>query len=376
MKKLRRFLSAFAAAALIAAACGFYALKIPTSFYCYPNENPAEEPLYTLEPLTSSEEEHYIAKVKLFGLLPIKDANVYQIAQKQLTVSGAPFGVKLYTKGCVVVDTVEGSPAVAAGIQTGDVILSYNGSEIGGNEELAAEVQASEGKKQQVIFQRNARRQTAWVTPAPNGEGGYTIGLWVRDSAAGLGTLTYYDPESGILAGLGHPITDADTGQTLPVEEGTLVSAVVTGVKAGEKGVPGELLGYLQKKEIGTLVANRKEGVFAIAAEAPDGPTYPIALKNEVRAGPAEILCTVSGDQPRAFRVEITAINNNLMEERNLSITVTDPELLKKTGGIVHGMSGSPILQGGKLVGAITHVLVEEPEKGYGILIENMLAAG
>ena len=259
-------------------------------------------------------------------------------------------------------------------MQVGDIILTYNNTVIRSNEELAEQVQKCEGTKQKARILRNKREQTVWITPTETEEG-YAIGLWVRDSTAGLGTLTYYDPETRTLAGLGHSISDVDTGLTMPVESGSIVAARITGIKAGEKGSPGELLGTLENRTYGTVSVNDSTGLFGTADRAFEGVTYPIALKNEIKEGEAQILCTVLGDTPKNYTIRINKINNNLEETKNLVIEVTDPELLAATGGIVQGMSGSPILQDGKLIGAVTHVLISDPTAGYGIFIENMLEA-
>ncbi len=378
MKKAIKWINIFTLPAVFLAMLGIYVSQIPTVYNCYPGEDPAGSVFYTLEADTPaaqrSEGESYTAKVKLFGLLPIKNALINRITQKQLVVLGTPFGVKLYTKGVIVVDAEENSPAIESGVQVGDIILSYNDTVIHSNEELAKEVQKCEGNKQKLCLLRNQREQTVWVTPAQN-EDGYSIGLWVRDSTAGLGTLTYYDPSTNTLAGLGHSISDVDTGLIMPVDNGTLVAAEITGAKIGEEGAPGELLGFLKDRTLGEVTTNNNAGLFGEASADFSGVSYPVALKDEIVVGEAQILSTVRGNTPKAYTVMITKINNNLSENRNLCIQVTDPELLAATGGIVQGMSGSPILQNGKLIGAVTHVLVSDPTAGYGIFIEKMLSA-
>ncbi len=373
MKKFLKFLRIPAALCTAAALFGFYYTQIPSEYSCYPGQSPTDSVIYTLEG-ESAEGESYSAKVKLFGLLPIKDATVHQISQKQLTVLGTPFGVKLYTKGVIVVDTEESSPGVEAGIQVGDIILTYNNEEIHSNADLREQVQKCNGERQKATIRRNQRTQTVWVTPAKTEEG-YTVGLWVRDSTAGLGTLTYYDPQTNTVAGLGHSISDVDTGLTMPVERGTLVTAEITGVRAGEAGDPGELLGRLADRTLGTVTTNNDAGLFGHAASPFEGVSYPVGLKDEVEVGEAQILCTLGANAPEAYTIRITKVNNNLSELRNLCIQVTDERLLAKTGGIVQGMSGSPILQNGKIIGAVTHVLISDPAAGYGIFIQKMLAS-
>lgn len=375
MKKAIKRISISVIAALLIAALGIYSARIPTVYNCRPGEEPAGSVLYTVDAdpaETAQSSESYTAKIKLFGLLPIKNAVVNRIAQKQLVVLGTPFGVKLYTKGVIVVDAEEGSAGIASGIQVGDIILTYNDAEIRSNEELAAQVQSCGGQRQKARILRNQREQTLWVTPEKTSDG-YTIGLWVRDSTAGLGTLTYYDPETDMVAGLGHSISDVDTGLTMPVDSGTLVSAGITGVKTGEKNEPGELLGYLEDQELAEITTNCETGLFGAATAEFTGVSYPVAMQDEIVEGDAQILCTVLGKTPETYSIRITRVNNNLSETRNLCIQVTDQRLLEATGGIVQGMSGSPILQNGKIIGAVTHVLLSDPTAGYGIFIENML---
>ena len=375
MKKWIKIASAIVGLVVAIVGCGYGIYLIPSQYHCYPDQLPESSVFYTFEPDAKAEEEaYYSAKIKLFGLLPIKDATIKKIEHKQLIALGSPFGIKLYTEGVIVVDAEEDSAGEAAGIQVGDIILSYNGVEIGSNEDLKAQVQRCRGERQKARILRNQREQTVWVTPVyENGE--YSIGLWVRDSTAGLGTLTYYDPETEQLAGLGHSISDVDTGLTMPVQSGTMVDARITGVKAGKEGEPGELLGALEKEEFGTISKNCQAGLFGLASRSFEGVAYPIALKSEIQEGEAQILCTLEGDTPKAYTIRITKINNNLSEYKNLSLKVTDPDLLAATGGIVQGMSGSPILQNGKIIGAVTHVLISDPTRGYGIFIENMLSA-
>ncbi len=380
----------------LAAVLGFYIGFQPDEFSFFEGEGvSAKSPILSLEfeddtaqaasiSQTGISQGKYEAKLKLFGLLPIKTAQINVIKQQEMIPLGLPFGVKLYTRGVIVVgssDVVCGgqkiNPAHDAGIREGDVILSYNGVQIRSNEELSEQVQKSGGQKQEVKVQRNNLEFTASVTPVrDDGDGSYRIGIWVRDSTAGIGTLTFYNKTEKTLAGLGHSISDTDTGLMMPVSSGQVIKAVITGTQVGTVGSPGELLGEFKDNIVyGSVTENNTTGLFAkcTTEQFDDMPSYEIALKQEIETGPAQILATVDGESPQAYDIEIEKINNNLENTRNMVIRITDQRLIDKTGGIVQGMSGSPIIQNGKLIGAVTHVLVSNPQKGYAIFIEKML---
>lgn len=327
----------------------------------------------------------YEAKVKLLNFLPIKTARVTVLENKKLVPLGTAFGVKLYTDGVIVVDITDFvangkvcNPAYLAGIREGDIIVSYNGVKIKSNEQLIEQVNKSGGKPQKAVVKRNNVQFEADVTPvADDSDNTYRIGLWVRDSTAGIGMLTYYDKDTKTLAGLGHSVSDSDTGLTMPVSSGEIVLAKIKGAVKGEKGAPGELVGSFIDETIGILTENSGTGLSGICiTERFDSmKSYDIALKSEIKTGKAQILSCVDGTNTETFDIKIERINNNLSETKNMIIKITDPRLLEKTAGIVRGMSGSPIIQNGKLIGAVTHVLVDDPTKGYGIFIENMLSA-
>ncbi len=326
----------------------------------------------------------YSAKVKLFGLLPIKTARITVLEQTKLSPLGVPFGLKLYTDGVIVVDITDFvangkvcNPAHDAGIREGDIIVTYNGVKIKSNEQLIAEVKKFDGTPQQALVRRNNLEFTAFVTPvADDSDGVYRIGLWVRDSTAGIGMLTFYNERNNTLVGLGHSVSDSDTGQLMPVSTGELVLADIKGVVKGKVGAAGELAGaFIEGQTIGILTNNKESGLSAICTTEifKNKNKFNIALKKDIKTGVAQIICCVDGTTPKTYDIKITKINNNLSETKNMIIEITDKDLLKKTGGIVRGMSGSPIIQNGKLIGAVTHVLVDDPTKGYGIFIENMI---
>lgn len=324
----------------------------------------------------------YTAKFKILGLLPIKTVTIDVITKQQISLGGQTFGVRLYTQGVMVVGCgdflSEGksiNPAYKAGIRIGDRLISADGVQLTSNEQLQELVA---GRSSPIVFEvvRKNLTFTASVTPIiPDGEHKYRLGLWVRDSTAGLGTVTYYNHTTDTVGGLGHSIADIDTGDLMPSAEGSLAKAKITEIIPGEKGTAGQLAGSFLNEDLGKLIANTDQGIFAECTleEFERLPTVEIALKNEVEIGAAQIYTQLDNKQPRYYDIEIEKIHNNLEENKNMVIRVTDPELLERTGGIVQGMSGSPIVQNGKLIGAVTHVFLDDPTCGYAIFIEKML---
>lgn len=321
--------------------------------------------------------------LKMFGIIPFSKAQVQIVDQMQVAVLGQPFGMKLYTKGVLVVDisdvsTSEGNrnPAKQAGLKIGDYISSINGKEITTNEDLVDLVQASEGKALDFKILRDNKTISLNITPvASNDNSGYKIGVWVRDSSAGIGTLTFYSPATDIICGLGHGVCDEDTGELLKLSSGEIVSAEIYSVEKGEKGSPGQLNGRLSSNTLGRIQLNCNGGIYSlISGEIPINNLTEVALKTEVQNGNAQILCTVNGSTPELYDCTVALKKGKFdAATQNMIITVTDPRLLETTGGIVQGLSGSPVLQNGKLIGAVTHVLIDDPTKGYGIFAENML---
>ena len=322
--------------------------------------------------------------VCVFGIVPVKTVTVKYGQRRSVALSGESFGIRLYSDGVMVVgfSEIEGangdrrSPAYDAGLRTGDVIKSVDGIAVSENSQVTDIVEKSGGRALTVRFARAGREFTASVTPIKS-QSGYKAGIWVRDSVAGIGTLTYLDYDSMTFAGLGHGITDADTGEIYPIAGGSAVKAEITDAAKGERGAPGELIGYFTDEYIGELIANTETGVYGTIESAPsEAPaTVEIAYKQEVEEGEAYILTSV-GDGVKRYSVMIEKISYNSAKTKNMVIRVTDDELIAKTGGIVQGMSGSPIVQNGKLVGAVTHVFVNDPTRGYAIFAENMTENG
>lgn len=323
------------------------------------------------------------ASLRLFGLFPIKDVAVSVTDTPHVMVCGTPFGIKLYTDGVLVVkladvQTVAGSvnPAASAGICVGDTIVSVNGHTVSTNEDVAAHINACGGHTVTLVVRRDGVQFTAAFVPARAADGsGYRAGMWVRDSTAGVGMLTFYDPATGAYAGLGHAVCDADTGDILSVSEGEIVPARIHGIKAGVAGQPGELKGNFESGSYGDLRLNAENGLYGLLSRAPSGRiTMPVAMKQEVHTGAAQMLTTIDGSEPQLYSIEICQVRYNASAvTRHMIVRITDDRLLAASGGIVQGMSGSPIIQNGKLIGAVTHVLVDNPTRGYAIFAENML---
>jgi len=327
--------------------------------------------------------EEFDVKLKAFGIIPFSTVNVEVVDELHVSVLGTPFGMKLYTDGVLVIDittveTVSGSisPGEDAGVKKGDYILSADGKQVLTNEELSAAVAASGGNRIKLVIKRGGTQKTVYVTPALSKEtNSYRIGLWVRDSSAGIGTLTFYSPATGIVCGLGHGVCDEDTGDLLELKNGEIVSAEIVSVEKGSSGSPGQLKGRFTYSTIGKIDCNSEKGVYSVLkGKLGFSRLTETALKQEVRDGDAQIFCTVDGREPQLYSCRIKKRSSAyLSATQNMTVTVTDPELLKLTGGIVQGMSGSPILQNGKLIGAVTHVLIDDPTTGYAIFAENML---
>lgn len=295
--------------------------------------------------------------------------------ERQLIPVGKAVGIKLFADGVLVVSTDESSPAA---LQEGDLLLRCNGEKITSTEHLQALLQQNGGQELTLSLRRGGKNLNASVTPTQWEDGTWRLGVWTRDSMAGVGTLTYYDPLTGEYGALGHGITDTDTAQLMSLSSGSIMETTVKAVKKGQKGEPGELKGdFSVQRDVGSVSANTGSGIFGTVADGSfiSGTPLPVAQRSEVSTGPATILCTISGDETQEYSVEILRLCPGNQDGRDLLLQVTDERLLETTGGIVQGMSGSPILQNGKLVGAVTHVLINDPSQGYGILMEHMLDA-
>lgn len=304
---------------------------------------------------------------------------------------GKPLGIKINTKGALVIALsdieVEGdkvqSPAALAGIAVGDSIIEINGYEIKRAEDIATYVARESGKEIKVKVLRKGEEMIFHVNPIiSKNDDKFKLGLWVRDSVAGVGTLTFYHEESGKFGALGHPITDVDTATIMSVGKGEIIDSNIVSVRRGTKGNPGELRGILSENNqvIGSIDKNTTAGVFGKGSKALISENYTtpikVGFKNEVKVGKAQILTTIDGSEPQLYDIVIEKLLNQTEPDgKSMVIRITDPICIEKTGGIIQGMSGSPIIQDGKLVGAVTHVLVNKPDTGYGIYMDWMIDA-
>lgn len=325
--------------------------------------------------------QQYEVEVSLFNAIPIKSSSLTVSQRQYVTVSGEIFGIRLFTDGILIVgiDSVETSsgsvtPAQDAGLQTGDIIKAVSGIEVNSCDELTGIFSSSDGNVLIVEYERDSQLyETSFSLAYSEAQGAYKAGLWIRDSAAGVGTMTFYDETTGIFAGLGHAVCDVDTGSVLQIASGDIVDAVINGCYKGTSGVAGELCGSFTSSAVGTLLINCECGVYGFTDDFGDyGIVMPVALTSEIQEGYAQIISTIDSGEPQYYDIEITNVSSN-NSDKNMTIKVTDEELIEKTGGIVQGMSGSPIIQNGMIVGAVTHVFVNDPTKGYAIFIENML---
>ena len=326
-------------------------------------------------------------ELRLLGIIPIKSVSVSKIKDLEVYPGGLNVGIKISTKGVLVVghsdiESLEGkleSPAKTSGIELGDVITKINGEEVENSRDLSKKIRELDNEVISIEYLRNGISNKKQIQlEKENNE--YKLGLWVRDSTAGIGTLTFYDKKSNLFGALGHPITDGDTNKPFTIKEGNLLNSSVISIKKGEKGAPGELKGLFvnERDNIGTIEKNTESGIFGVGSDNLINEVYntpiKIGFRSEIKEGPASIITTIDENGPKAYAIEILKL---LPQEepgaKSMVIKVVDQELLEKTGGIVQGMSGSPIIQDNKLIGAVTHVLINKPDVGYGIYIEWML---
>ncbi len=326
------------------------------------------------------QKQSYNVVFKLFGVFPIKEASVSVQNRSYVNVLGKPFGIKLYTDGVLIINlsafpTKYGKicPASDSGLKSGDYIISINDVNVFTNSQVEKIVESVGEGPLEVVYSRNNSVFKTTVQPVLSSEDNkYHLGMWVRDSSAGVGTLTFYSSENKILAGLGHPLCDSDTGEMISINKGSLVEAEILSVAKSKKGRAGELLGRFKFSEYSKAITNSPNGIYSVCEQQVKENLYPVAFNFEISEGEAEILTTIDGGEPKSYSCEVLKIIDD-EGNKNFLIKITDQNLISKAGGIVQGMSGSPIIQNGKLIGAVTHVLVDDTTKGYAIFAENML---
>ena len=299
-------------------------------------------------------------------------------AERTVIPLGKAVGIKLFAAGVLVVGLADGdTPARTCGLRQGDIITAMDGTAIDSTEQVQSLLAEAAGQETTLTVHRGSSTLALSACARPGAGGAWQLGAWIRDSMAGIGTLTYYDPATGQYGALGHGITDVDTAQLMPLASGSIMETTVKAVKKGRKGDPGELKGdFSVQRDVGTVTVNSDGGIFGTVADGEflsGGTPVPVATAQQVKTGRATILATISGSDTAEYQVEIVRLYGADEPTRNMLLRITDPRLLSATGGIVQGMSGSPILQNGRIVGAVTHVLLNDPTRGYGIFIGNML---
>lgn len=394
-QKYRRFLWMLLVICVIGTcAYGYHVLdaSIPDEIKIYQGKENQLDKIFSSKFITYEDSlevtgiDSYNIECKVLGILPLKTVKVQSVSLQSVDVSGDTIGIYMETQGVLIIDT--GEIAAVDGVNTrpaenivhaGDYIMAVNGSALNSKKELVSIVDGSNGETLELDVIREENLIKLSLVPMLTQDGSYKLGIWVRDNIQGIGTLTYVDNNGGYAA-LGHGINDMDTGKLLSLGNGKLYQAKILSISKGSQGNPGELRGvinYQNSELLGEIETNQNNGIRGVLNE--DGiqkisrSAYPIGLKQELQAGPATILSNVDGSV-REYQIQITDIDWNQEDtNKSFSIQVTDPDLLASTGGIVQGMSGSPIIQNGKLVGAVTHVLIQDATKGYGIFIENMM---
>ncbi len=321
--------------------------------------------------------------IKLLGIIPVKTTSIIQSKPKKVSVSGESFGIKLYTDGVIIVgirdvETDKGkcNPAKEAGLEKGDIIIEINGKKVYSADSVTNILNDNNGKDYKITVKRNGNYKEFLLKPAySSSQGCYKVGLWVRDSTAGVGTITYYDKSNNTVSALGHPITDVDTNEIMPILDGEAVRATVTKIYKSKAGEAGSLCCEFTNDIIGTLKKNCQSGIYGkYTCTLKNTYEYEVASPNEIVRGPVQILCTIDSGKAKFYNAQISRISYRENKKgKNMVVKITDERLLEKTGGIVQGMSGSPIIQNGKLVGALTHVIVDSPEKGYAIFAQDMV---
>lgn len=323
------------------------------------------------------------AMLNIFDFNLKKESKNDESKRRYVGIGGDVFGIKLYTKGVMVIgvdfvttDSGNVSPCAIAGVENGDIITHVNGSKVKSASQLIGAVENSGGESLKLKVERNGKTFELALKPELSTNGKFKAGLWVRDSSAGIGTVTFYDDKAGYFAGLGHGIYDVDTGKIMPLSNGEALKATVNGFYKSSAGNPGELCGVFGETVLGSLRVNGDAGVISTLNASSGAELVPVARADEVKEGAAVMVATIDENGPQHYDVQIIKVYSSKDDSnRNMIVEITDEELLEKTGGILQGMSGAPLLKDGMLIGAVTHVFVNNPTQGYAIFAENMVQA-
>ena len=327
-------------------------------------------------------------EIKFLGVIPLKSLEVQKIKNLEVYPGGNPVGVRVNSEGVLIVgysdievnNKKEESPGKSGGLEIGDIILKVNDEDMENSIDLLKTIKQCEKEDIKVDILRDGKNFTKIIRLKKENKKDYKIGLWIRDSTAGVGTMTFYDANTNKFGALGHPITDCDTNEPFIIKKGDLLESSIISIRRGEKGSPGELRGIFLNEQTpaGDIQKNTESGIFGeiknIEALKKDKKPLKVGFRNEIVIGKAKIISTIDDNGPQEFDIEIEKLlNQSTPGSKSMVIKITDPKLLEKTGGIVQGMSGSPIIQNDKIIGAVTHVLINKPDTGYGIYIEWML---
>ena len=394
MKKFIKIICCALSVVTISTFCSvcYYNTILPSNIVIYDNESvhfntklevvaKNKENIGAVSNLNNKSLENYTSDLSLMGVIPVKSVNIRVVKQRYVALSGESFGIKIFTKGVMVVgmsdvksDKGNINPAKNAGLKIGDIILKANGKEVNSNTELSEAINISGGKELKMTVKRDDDIFTTKFKPVLSSDTGtYKAGLWVRDSTAGLGTMTFYSTVNGAFAGLGHGIVDVDTGILLPINSGEIVKTEILSVTKSKKGSAGEICGAFTGETLGTLTENSSCGLYGYYKDFEQSENLIlIANKQDVKTGNAKIYTTLDNGEPKYYDCVIERVDYTNSEQKNLLVRINDERLIEKTGGIVQGMSGSPIIQNGQLVGALTNVFVNDPEKGYAVFAEEM----
>ncbi len=387
MKKIIIYICIFLLLIVLAYTCNIS--NIPSSVILLEGETLSLNTLFGVKTVQASsntaESNNNKVNIELsfLGGFTLKQIDVNVLPETKVVPVGKVIGLKLYTNGVLIVGMTEidgEKPYEYTGLKEGDTILEINNTEIDSIEKLKEVVNKSNGEELELKYLRDGTISVSNIKPVQTNTDGYKLGLWVRDAATGVGTITYYEPESGKFAALGHGIVDVDTDKLIDIESGEVVTSSIVAIKKGEQGIPGEIKGTIMNQtNIGEVTKNTDFGIYGnltntASLNINSQKAIDVALRSEIKTGNAKVLCTLENGVTKEYDIEIKKIYaNNNSDNKSMLIKVTDENLLNQTGGIIRGLSGAPIIQNGKFCGAVTHVLVSDPTMGYAVFGDLMI---